>query len=256
MRKPTLVNKLASMGETFTFGDARENCNLTYGSLKNLLYRLETDGWIERIEKGKYIIIPLGSEKGKYTLNEFVIGSMLVEPYCISYWSALHYYGFTEQIPSTVFMQTTSRKKHQNIDVFGVRYKIIRVMENKFFGIDRVWFNDFQISISDREKTVIDCLDRPQNCGGLIEVIKAIKNESLDWKKISEYAGRISNTGVIRRLGFISEYYGIHGLELPEIDTRNYLLLDPGHPVTGVGKKSSKWRLIINMREKDLENIE
>lgn len=254
MRKPEIVNKLSSMGETFTFDDANKLSNLTYGSLKNLLYRLETKGWIERIEKGKYILIPLGAEKGKYSLNEFVIGSMLVKPYCISYWSALHYHGFTEQIPSTVFMQTTSRKKARNIDVFGVRYKIIRVTETKFFGIEKVWFNNIQISISDREKTVIDCLDRPQNCGGLIEVIKAIKNETFDWKKISEYASRISNTGVIRRLGFLTEYYGINGIELPEIDTRNYLLLEPGLPA--VGEKSSKWKLIINLKERTLENIE
>ena len=254
MRKPVLVDKLSSMGETFTFDDANKLSNLTYGSLKNLLYRLETEGWIERIEKGKYLIIPLGSEKEKYTINEFVIGSMLVKPYCISYWSALHYYGFTEQIPSTVFMQTTSRKKTLNMEVFGVRYKIIRVTEKKFFGIDKVWFNDVQIFISDREKTVIDCLDRPQNCGGLIEVIKAIKNEQLDWKKVSEYASRISNTGVTRRLGYLTDYYGIKEIELPEIDTRNYLLLEPGLPA--VGKKSSKWKLIINMKENTLENIE
>jgi predicted transcriptional regulator of viral defense system len=38
-----------------------------------ILSRLEKKGWIERIEKGKYIIIPLGAEKGKYTLNEFII---------------------------------------------------------------------------------------------------------------------------------------------------------------------------------------
>jgi predicted transcriptional regulator of viral defense system len=179
---------------------------------------------------------------------------MLVEPYCISYWSALHYYGFTEQIPSTVFIQTTSRKKNQTIDVFGVRYKIVKVAEKKFFGIDRVWFNDVRISLSDREKTVIDCLDKTWNCGGLTEVIKAIKNENMDWKKASEYASRISNTGVIRRLGFLSEYYRIEGIELTKIDTRNYLLLDPGLPA--VGKKSSKWKLIINVREKELESIE
>ena len=76
-----------------------------------ILSRMEEKGFIERIEKGKYLIIPLGSEKGKYTLHEFVIASYLVEPYAISYWSALHHYGLTEQIPTTVFVQTPARKK-------------------------------------------------------------------------------------------------------------------------------------------------
>jgi predicted transcriptional regulator of viral defense system len=38
-----------------------------------ILSRLEKKGWIERIEKGKYMILPRGAEKGKYTLNEFII---------------------------------------------------------------------------------------------------------------------------------------------------------------------------------------
>jgi predicted transcriptional regulator of viral defense system len=65
----------------------------------------------ERIEKGKYLTIPLGAKKGGYTINEFVIGSQLVKPAVIAYWSALNYHWFTEQIPNTVFIQTTARKK-------------------------------------------------------------------------------------------------------------------------------------------------
>jgi predicted transcriptional regulator of viral defense system len=76
-----------------------------------ILSRLEKKGWIERIEKGKYMIIPRGAEKGKYTLNEFIIGSLLLNPYCVAYCSALNFYGLTEEFPNTVFLQTTSRKK-------------------------------------------------------------------------------------------------------------------------------------------------
>lgn len=255
MRKPTTVDLLSTVGETFTFEDAKRLCNLTYGSLKNLLYRLEIAGWIERIERGKYMLIPLGAEKGKYTLNEFVIGSMLVEPYCISYWSALHYYGFTEQIPATVFIQTTSRKKKQNIKVFGINYRIIRLTPEKFFGIRKEWFDNESIKISDKEKTIIDCLDKPQFCGGLIEVIKGINERDFDPITMIDYANKINNTGVIRRLGYLCDYYGID-IELPQIrkNIRNYLLLDPTMPKEG--KRDSKWRLIVNLKDYDLESIE
>jgi len=85
------------------------------------LNRLEKQDWIERIEKGKYMIIPLGARKAKYTLNEFVIASILVNPYAISYWSVLDYYGFTEKIPVTVFVQTTARKKYQEKEIFSIK---------------------------------------------------------------------------------------------------------------------------------------
>ena len=97
MRGIDLLNSLAKKGSTFTFNDALEMSNLFTKNLQKVLYRLQQKGAIDRIEKGKYLIIPLGAEKGKYTLHEFVIGSLLVKPYSIAYWSALNYYVLNTQ---------------------------------------------------------------------------------------------------------------------------------------------------------------
>ena len=239
-----------SKKKAFTIEDAVGLGYTNKSVLKVILSRLEKKGWIERIEKGKYIVIPLGAEKGKYTLHEFVLGSYLVDPCVISYWSALNYYGFTEQIPRTVFIQTTSRKKHQEVTIFGITYKIIRVKEEKIFGIEKAWFEETQISLTNREKTIIDCLDKPQYAGGIIEVAKALRTEEYDKKILVKYAKKINNTGVIRRLGYICEFLQIP-IHLPEIKTRNYLKLDPILPETN--KLDSKWHLIINEEIGDLE---
>ncbi len=222
-------------------------------SLYVALSRLEKRGWIERIEKGKYMIVPLGAEKGKYTLNEFVIGSMLVEPYAIAYWSALHFYSLTEQIPNTVFIQTTARKKKQDVKIFGIHYKIVRLKSSKFFGVRREWIEETRVNITDKEKTIMDCLDKPQYCGGIVEVAKALKNGDFDKDKLEIYASKIGNSGVIRRLGFLCEFLGIE-ISLPPIKTKNYLYLDPTMPKKG--EKNAKWRLIINLDEKILGVLE
>jgi len=239
-----------SKKKAFTIEDAEQISHTNKGVLKVILSRLEKNGWIERIEKGKYIVIPLGAEKGKYTLNEFVLGSYLIDPCVISYWSALNYYGFTEQIPRTVFIQTTSRKKHQEVTIFGVPYKIIRMKERKIFGVEKAWFEETQINLTSREKTIIDCLDKPQHAGGIIEVAKALRTEEYDKNILVKYAKRIHNSGVIRRLGYICDILQIP-IHLPEIKTRNYLKLDPILPKTN--KLDSKWHLIINEEIGDLE---
>ena len=239
-----------SKKKAFTVEDAKQISHTNKGVLKVILSRLEKNGWIERIEKGKYIVIPLGAEKGKYTLNEFVLGSYLVDPCIISYWSALNYYGFTEQIPRTVFIQTTSRKKHQEVTIFGVPYKIIRMKKEKIFGVEKAWFENTQISLTNREKTIIDCLDKSQYAGGIIEVAKALRTEEYDKNILIKYAKRIHNSGVIRRLGYICEFLQI-SINLPKIKTRNYLKLDPILPETN--KLDSKWHLIINEEIGDLE---
>ena len=220
------------------------------GSLRVILSRMEDDGLVERLERGKYLVIPLSARKGGYTLNEFVIGSMLVEPYAISYWSALNHHGLTEQIPSTVFVQTTSRKKKRDLNVFGVRYLIIKISESKFFGVEKVWIDNVSIYITDKEKTIVDCLDRPEYCGGVIEVAKALNNEVYDYDRLSRYAANMKNSGVIRRLGFLCDHLGVP-IVLPSINSRNYLYLDPAMPKKGV--TDSKWRLKVNISLGELE---
>jgi len=250
MRKIEVLNMLARKGRMFKFEEALSATNLSRQQLKDLLYHLERQGWIERIEKGKYMILPLGAEKGRYTLHEFVIGSLLVQPYAISYWSALNYYGFTEQLPLAVFIQTPARKKIQNLDVFDINYKIVRIKEGKFFGITKIWIEDTPVNITDREKTIIDCIDKPKYCGGLIEVAKALKNGRFDVKKLSLYARKMRNSGVIRRLGYLCDIIGIK-INLPAIKTRNYLYLDPTMPKKGY--TNAKWRLIINVNLEEVE---
>jgi predicted transcriptional regulator of viral defense system len=252
MRNIDVLKALASKGNSFTLDDSAKINRVDRSSLRKMLFRMEKRGWIERIEKGKYLIIPLDAQKGKYTLNEFVIGSLLVNPNCIAYWSALNYYGFTEQIPTTVFIQTTSRKKKQDIDIFGVHYRIVRLKDEKFFGMRKEWIEDTQINITEKEKTLVDCLDKPHFCGGIIEVAKALNNRDFDKRKLLRYAKRMKNTGVVRRLGYFDEFYSL-GLKIPRPDTRNYLLLDPSMPKKGF--KSAKWRLIVNIKEKELEKI-
>jgi len=253
MRMFDFLSKLAKQGETFTFDNAYRITHINRVYLRKIIYRLEKSGAIERIARGKYIIVPLHGEKGKYTLHEFIIGSLLIKPYAISYWSALNYYGMTEQIPSTVFIQTTSWKKKQEIDVFGVKYKIVRMKKEKIFGLRTEWIEETEINITDREKTIIDCLDKPQYCGGVVEVAKALRKENLDYEKITKYARKIGNSGVIRRLGYLCDFLRID-IDVPMIETRNYLLLDPTMPKNG--KKNAKWRLTVNLDRKALGVLE
>jgi len=253
MRRDDLLNSLTKKRNFFTFEEALKISKLSSKSLQKALYRLLKRGAIERIKKGKYMIIPLGAEKGKYTLPEFVIASLLVEKHAIAYWSALNYYGLTEQIPNTVFIQTTTRKFNNNPEVFGVPYKIIKIKDTKIFGIRKEWIEGTQINITDQEKTIIDCLDLPQYAGGVIEVAKALKYNIFDNKKLAAYAQRIENSGVIRRLGYLCELLDIK-INLPKLNTRNYLLLDPTMPKKST--KNARWRLIINLDEKILGELE
>ena len=250
-----LLQQLAKLGNTFTVNEVIKELEIPQEVLWVLLHRLEQQGRIERIEKGKYMVIPLGSEKGKYTLNEFTLGTVIVDPCIISYWSALHHHGLTEQIPLTVFIQTTSRKKKQNLKIFGIPYKIIRVKPEKIFGTEKLWIDETEVLITNKEKTIIDCLDKPKYAGGIIEVAKALQEKSIDLEKIRDYTIKLNNSAVTRRLGYLCDKLEIPiKLDYNEINkylkkVRNYIPLDPTMPYEG--SKDSKWQVIVNWDEYD-----
>jgi len=46
------------------------------------------------------------------------------------------------------------------------RVRIVNLSKNKFFGFEPVDVLGYKVMISDREKTAIDCIDRPALAGG------------------------------------------------------------------------------------------
>ena len=59
---------------------------------------------------------------------------------------------------------------------------------DKFFGFEPVDVLGYKVMISDREKTAIDCVDRPALAGGVGEaaIILATASRRFDWTKAAQ----------------------------------------------------------------------
>jgi len=77
--------------------------------------RLQSKGWIRRIRRGRFAVVPLSSgEDRSPQLHEFVVAMDLVSPAVIAYWSVLNHHGMTEQLPRTVFVATDHPVRRQS----------------------------------------------------------------------------------------------------------------------------------------------
>lgn len=214
------------------------------------LERLQSKGWIKRIRRGKFAVIPLSSgEERSPQLHEFVIAMELADPAAIAYWSALNHHGMTEQLPRTVFVATDHPVRRQPGDVLGITYKIVSLKPAKVFGVIRDWINEIPFSVTDREKTIIDGLDLPQYAGGTSEIAKALISswQTLDEKTLRDYAARIGNTAVAKRLGFILEALGLGDIAALRSEVPialGFSSLDPTMPKRG--KYNRRWGLLVN----------
>jgi len=216
------------------------------------LERLQSKGWIRRIRRGRFAVVPLSSGQDRSPqLHEFVVAMELVSPAVIAYWSALNHHGMTEQLPRTVFVATDHPVRHQPGDVLGVSYRIVSLKPGKFFGIMKDWINEIPFSVTDREKTIIDGLDLPQYIGGVSEIAKALTDSwrMLDEKKLRKYAAKIGNTAVAKCLGFIMETLGLGDVEaLRALIPRapGFSSFDPTMPK--MGKYNRRWGLLVNAK--------
>src|SRR3989339_1818546 len=132
-----LLSELAENNKSiFTVNDAVKILKEKKSSVTKLLHDLTRNKWLFRLSRGKYLILPLeAGVKPEFTEHEFIIASNLIKPYYISYWSALNYYGFTEQVSKTIFIAATKRKREMNM--LGLKIRFVAIKKNKFFGFKK-----------------------------------------------------------------------------------------------------------------------
>jgi predicted transcriptional regulator of viral defense system len=249
-----LLSQMSEKGKNiFTLNDITET-NIPYTNAKQIASRLIRKGWLKPLSRGTYLIIPLeAGTEGKYSEHEFVIASHLIEPYYVGYWSALQYHGLTEQVPVTVFVVATKHIIDRSRVIFDNRYRFVTVAEKKFFGFDRVIIANSAVNVSDKAKTIADCLDHPEYCGGISEVAKALgASRGVELDKVVDYGVRMGNSAVLKRLGYLTELLGVE-VQKDVLDRmhrgikKGYSLLDPlGRRE---GRRFTRWGLIVNVSD-------
>lgn len=255
-----LLSSLSAKGKTiFRIEDVVNELKCSYEYAKVLANNLTKKKWVIILRRGVYLIVPLSAGvRSRYTEHEFVIASHLVSPYYIAYWSALNFYGFTEQTPFTVFVATTRRTK--NREVLNTKYNFVTLSKRKFFGFEPTAVSTYKINISDREKTLVDALDHPEYCGGVPEVAKSLLNakEKVSMETIVSYAERMGNTAIVKRLGYLVESLDMNvdseilskmrGMISPGMSA-----LDPTCPRKGT--YNTRWNLLLNISKETLEEL-
>jgi len=232
-----------------------------------LLHKLERKGWLERIRAGVYQFVPAayGYPEKIPPANAFVVGAALIDPYYFSYCTSNSYYGFTTQMPFTLFIATT--KKKAKVEWQSVTFKFVTLSKHKFFGyrIERVL--DTDVYIAEPEKSVVDSFDKPHYVGGIEQLGRIIWRgfRKIDQEKLVDYAIRMKSHALVQRLGFIIDFLTREGLiKSMSSDLKKLLLdsvgkapiyLDPRRPRRG--SFSKEWRVICNVsRDQLLSEIE
>jgi len=255
-RESLLLSTLSADGHTlFTVEDARAVLEGSEADVRKLLHRLNRKRWIKRLERGKYLIVPLAAgPEVEWAEHEYLIAASLVEPYYLAYATALHYYGYTERSPDPVIVATTRRKNPVTID--GLTYRFVTLRPYKFFGYEMISLLGSNVHMAEREKAIADGFDHPKLVGGVLEPAKGLwfGSQELDWDKLVAYTLRLRNQVAARRLGYWMELLDLGSDDLlsrlEEGEGHSYARLEPSGPREGT--HNARWRIIVNVPERQL----
>src|SRR3990167_839495 len=215
-----------------------------------VLVFLTQKGRLIRIEKGKYILVPIKAPNQQWMPSEFVVADLWMgdAPYYIGYYTMYNYWGFTEQIPQTVFIPNLTKNIKKTIG--NVMYSAVKIDEKKYFGVSKIKVEDMDVCISDKERTLVDFVYNPiVSFNNVANVFKEnIKDIDLD--KFIGYLNRFPVVSVRKRAGFFLEAIGckdgaLERLRKGIVREDTYVVLDPTNK-SRKGKINKDWKIIVS----------
>jgi predicted transcriptional regulator of viral defense system len=232
--------------------------NSNQDAVKQLLSSMTKRGLLMRVKEGLYYVIPFEQDAETFMPDWHLLAQYLVKEadYYIGYFSALQIHSLTTQPNLKEQIIVNKQIKPSTLLIKNIPFQFIYHNEKHFFGNKKTWIDSYnRVQCSDLEKTIIDCLFKPDYAGGITEITKAIFKikDKLNYEKLLEYAQRFDSQAVIKRLGFLLELLKINNPiinELQELRTNSFVALEPSYPKDG--KSNFRWAIMQNI---DTESI-
>lgn len=212
--------------------------------------------WLKRLRRGLYAPIPLSLTAEENVLEDpWTLVPELFAPGYIGGATAAHHWDLTEQIFRTVFVYTTRPVRTREETIQGFPFYLRHIGTDRMFGTSTLWRGRTKILLSDVHRTVVDMLDDPSAGGGIRHVegcFRAyLQAKEVDLSRLLDYAQRLGNGAVFKRLGFLGEraHAPAEFLETcAQRLTKGNAKLDPTLPAPRLVKR---WRIAIPDNWKD-----
>lgn len=223
-----------------------------------MLEELVQRGLLTKLKQGLYACNPPGMWGEAFMPNWHKVAAawMQPRPYYIAYNSALQLHNLITQPSLKEYIVSTQRVQPKALLIQGVPFEVMYLNPERFFGYQKTWINDHdKVYCSDIEKTLIDCLEKPQHAGGIEGIVKAIDMaaRSIRPDRLLAYAEKFHNQAVMKRMGFIMEAMGLFPELLENLQTHiseSYTPLDPA--VKLKGRFQRRWRIADNVELGDI----
>lgn len=215
-----------------------------------LLSRWASQGWLRRVGPGAYVVVQLELRDSNQVIQDpWVLVPALFDPAYIGGRTAAEHWDLTEQIFRDILVFTVRSVRQKTVQSQGAVFSLKHVREEFIFGTKTVWRGQTRVQVSDIHRTIVDMLDDPGTGGGIQHVADCfaqyLQREDSDERLLIDYADRLGNGAVFKRLGFLAERHprGYALLDAAKIRlTKGNAKLDPA---LDCSRLITRWRLRV-----------
>jgi len=235
-----------------TPSDVSSALDVDADSAAKKLSRWAADGWLRRVRRGVYIGVPVDAADPASWSEDPLVVAAYVWPCYFTGWTAAGQWSLTDQVFRTTVLKTTGRVRASSVRLLDHDYLISSVSEADIaWGMKTQWRAESRLRVADPTRTVIDILDTPRLGGGMrhgTEILAAYLDDH-DPATLVDYADRLGNRAVFKRLGYALEALG---RDLPDLVeachdrvSAGVSMLDPDGPAAG--RVVTRWNLRVNV---------
>jgi predicted transcriptional regulator of viral defense system len=248
-----LIRVLSAAGDVIRIDDVVSVLQIDRTAAAQRLSRWTEQGWMSRVGRGAYVAASIDTMGSDRVLDDpWVLVPALFAPAYIGGRTAAEHWDLTEQIFKDILVMSAQALRHKNQERHGALFSLKHIDETKLFGTKPVWRHQTRVPVSDVHRTIIDILDDPGVGGGIQHVTDCLaaylRRDDRDDEKLIEYAVRLANGAVFKRMGFLAERIP-DGAKLARLCehhlTGGHAKLDPAQEGAHV---VTKWRLRVPKR--------
>jgi len=245
-----LAAVISAAGDVVHIEDAQATLAVSRTKAAKLLSRWAGQGWLRRVGPGAYVAVQLELREAAQVLQDpWVLVPALFDPAYIGGRTAAEHWDLTEQIFRDILVFTARPVRHRAVERQGAVFSLKHTKGELIFGMKAVWRGRSRVAVSDIHRTIIDMLDDPATGGDLQHVADCfaeyLRREECDPRLLIEYADRLGNGAVYKRLGFLAERHPRGGVLIDAAKlrlTKGYAKLDPALECP---RLITRWRLRV-----------
>lgn len=243
-----LAAVIQAAGDVINIDDVVGTLSVERTEASKLLSRWTKQGWLRRVAQGSYVPAGLDSLESEHVLEDpWVLVPALYEPAYIGGRTAAEHWDLTEQLFRDIVVMTAQPVREKQQERHGAQFTLHHIAAKNIFGTKAVWRARSKVMVSDVHRTIIDMLSDPVLGGGIQHVADCLdaylKRSDRSDKALIQYADRLGNGAVFKRLGFLAERRS-DAISLVEACrtrlTKGNAKLDPA---IACKRLISKWRL-------------